>query len=320
MKKVLYGAAVALGLVVLLSLFGERPYSRTEFMFDTVITIKAPDKGAVSACFDEIARLENLLSVYVSGSEVSKINDAPCGEEVKVSEETYNLLKKAKEYKKLTSGAFDITLKPVTDLWNIQGGGYVPTESELETALLKTGDLILSDETRTVKKPKPHMAIDLGGIAKGYAGDRVREILKEHGVKDALCDLGGNIVAVGRNGRNKWKIGLQHPQKIRGTAFGEIEAEDKSVVTSGGYERYFEKDGKTYHHITDPKTGKNPENGVFSVTVISDSCTEADALSTACFVLGKDASLEIAQNFGAEVVFFTDIGIFYTEGTEIEIY
>ena len=319
MKKVLYAAAMALAIVAAVAVSGGRNISRTEFMFNTVITLKAPDKGAVSACFDEIARLEKLLSVYEEESEISKINSAPSGTGVALSEETYNILKKAEEYKKLTRGAFDITLKPVADLWNVKGEGYVPCDEEINLALTKKGDLVFDDETSTVTLTKEGMSIDLGGIAKGYAAERVTGILKERGVKRAVVDMGGNIAVIGKNGNDLWKVGLQHPTMQRGETFALVFAENKFIVTSGGYERFFERDGNRYHHIFDPETGKNPETDILSATVISKDGTLADALSTAFFVMGKDRALSLAEDLGVEAVIYTETGVFHTPSTEIEL-
>lgn len=317
MKKILTAVLCAAIVVCIAAFFGGEKYSQTEYMLNTVITITADNKAAVTDCFDEIRRIENLFSVYIPESEISSINSAPAGTPVKVSEETFNLLKKACEYKKLTDGAFDIAIKPLADLWDVSGTGYVPTESEINSSLELIEDIALNENDMTVTLPKDGMAIDLGGIAKGYAGDKVREILKSHGVKSAIADLGGNIVTVGQNGRKDWRIGLQNPVEQRGTTYAHIGINDKFVVTSGGYERYFEKDGQAYHHIFDPSTGRNPANGILSVTIVSDDGTLADALSTACFVSGKDKAISIAEKCGADIAIYTENEIYYSDGIKL---
>lgn len=314
MKKVLIAILCAVVAILIAGTIGHRGYSQTEYMLNTVITITADDKDAVAQCFDEIRRIENLLSVYIPDSEISAINSAPAGTPVKVSDETFGLLKKAQEYKALTNGAFDITVKPLVDLWDVSGEGYVPEDEEIIAALELIDNIIFDDENCTVTLPKSGMAIDLGGIAKGYAGDKVREILIAHDIDSAIADLGGNIVTIGKNGRKDWRIGLQNPTAQRGTTFAEINANDKFVVTSGGYERYFEKDGQVYHHIFDPKTGKNPSNGILSVTVVSEDGALADALSTACFVMGKDKAIATAEKCGAELAIYMKNEVFYTNG------
>jgi len=320
MKKVLTAAAFALAAVCVAMYMGGRSYSRTEYMLDTIITVTADERKAVSACFDEISRIENLLSAYLPDSEISKINSAPSGEGVEVSEEVFSLLERAQQYKQATDGAFDISIKPVVDLWDIGGEGNVPDDESLLSALECVGDIVLDKSNHTVTLPRDGMGIDLGGIAKGYAGDRVREILKEHGVRSAIADLGGNIVTVGKNGKRPWRIGLQDPKGARGTSFADISIEDSCVVTSGGYERYFEKDGKTYHHIIDPNIGKNPDNGILSVTIIAQDGTLADALSTAVFVAGKDRGIDIAERLGVEAVIFANTGVYHTDGVKLNIH
>lgn len=312
MKKTVIGAICAfLAVAALLSVFG-REYSRTEYMLDTVITITAKNKTAVDACFDEIRRLERLFSPYISDSDVWRINHSSVGEETVVSAEAFALIEKAEVCKRLTDGSFDISLKPVSDLWDVENGGYVPSDEEIQEALSLKGDLLLNKDCSAVTLTKDGMQIDLGGIAKGYIGDRVREILLSHGVKSAIADLGGNIVTVGENGGKPWKIGLQKPNGAKGESFTSVCAVDKTVVTSGGYERYFECDGKTYHHIFDPVTGKNPHNGIASVTIIASDGALADALSTACFIKGKDGALVLAEKCNVDAVVYMEDGTFFT--------
>ncbi|MBQ6998330.1 MAG: FAD:protein FMN transferase [Clostridia bacterium] len=317
MKKVLLATLCAFIVILITAQMHNKVYSRTEYMLDTVITIKADDKKAVDACFDEITRLEKLLSAYLPDSDVSRINVSDAYEKVKVSPEVVHLIKKAATYKELTDGMFDISIKPVVDLWDIKNGGYVPDDSEIADALSLTGDVLVNAQDSTVSLAKDGMKIDLGGIAKGYVGDKVREILLSHGVDSAIADLGGNIVAVGKNGSKDWLIGLQNPTAQRGSTFAEINVDDKVVVTSGGYERYFEKDGIKYHHIIDPATGKNPDNDILSITVVSDDGTLADALSTACFVAGKDKAIDIAKQCGVDIIIYSAGDVYYTSGIKI---
>ena len=318
MKKIITASICAVFIVALGFCLGGREYSRTEYMMDTVITITADKREAVDKCFDEVKRLENLLGAYIKGSDVWRINQSPSGAPVKVAPETAELIEKANEIKKLTAGAFDISIKPLVDLWNIKGGGYVPQDAEIDMALSLVGDIAVDRENLTVTLLKDGMKIDLGGIAKGYVGDKVREILIANDVKSALVDLGGNIVTVGKNGNKPWYVGLQNPTESRGMIFASVPSVNNTVVTSGGYERYFEKNGQAYHHIIDPATGKNPENDVLSVTIISEDGTLADAFSTACFVLGKDKGMELAEKCGVDAVFYTGSGqVYHTPDLEL---
>ena len=314
MKKVVVALLCAIVVLCAVSLKNKN-YSKTEYMLDTLVTITCHDKKAVDACFDEIERLENLFSCHMKGSDVSKINSAPFGSRTKVSPETLEIIKKANEYKKLTHGDFDISIKPLSDLWDIKGGGYVPRDNEISSALSLLSDVIIEGDEVFLEKEGAQ--IDLGGIAKGYIGDKVLEILKEQNVKSAIVDLGGNIVTLGKNGKNSWNVGLQNPTAPRGTTFGSIEVSEGSVVTSGGYERYFEKGGKTYHHILDTSTGKNPETDILSITVVSGDGALADALSTACFCMDKEDALNLAEDLQVEMIIYTENGIFKTDKTII---
>ncbi len=319
MKKAITALVGAIAIITIAGLLrSSGDYTRREYMLSTMITITADDKIAVDKSFEEIRRIEKLLSAYVEGSEVSAINSAPYGTPVKVSRETFDLLRIASDCKALTSGAFDITVKPLVDIWDISGGGHVPDAEEIARGVALVGDVVLNEDNLTVTLTKEGMKIDLGGIAKGYAGDRVREILKSEGVKSAIADLGGNIVAVGKKGKTPWKVGLQSPTDGRGSVFATVEAEDTCIVTSGGYERFFESEGKTYHHIIDPRTGVNPTNDVLSVTVISPNGTMADALSTAFFVMGKDKSIQVAEKLNIDIVICSSEGVFTTDGLKID--
>ena len=311
-KKLLLGtlAAVLLAAVILPGL-QNRQQSRTEFLMDTYVTITAPRSAAqtVDACFAEIARLEHLLSAYREDSEIARVNAEGYGRPAAVSDEVFALLQRAQQLSAATDGAFDITVKPLIDLWDIRSGqNTVPSGDAIAAVLPSVGyeKLALDEETKTVRFLAPGMGIELGAIAKGYAGDRVREILESAGVEGAIVDLGGNIVTTARKDGKPWRIGLQDPDQPRGSYFTTVESAGGSVVTSGPYERYFEKDGKRYHHILDPRTGWPADTGLESVTVISGDGTLADALSTALFVMGPDAGMAFAGSSQLQAVFLTD--------------
>ena len=172
-------------------------------------------------------------------------------------------------------------------------------------------DILLDEESRTAELKRFGQSVDLGGIAKGYAADEVRRILREGGVTDALINLGGTVSSIGRE-RN---IGIQHPDRATGIAMGRITLENGCVVTSGDYERFYEVDGVRYHHIVDPRTGYPAQSSLRSVTLIGDNATELDALSTAAFVLGEAEGLRLVQQAGVEAIFVTDsLNVFCTEG------
>ena len=305
MKKIL---ALSLALILIMGAiftirFIKSPsYSeKTEFALNTVIKISAYGKDAeiaVDKALKEVHRIDALMSAHKASSEVYMLNSS---NGMTVSKEVFDIIKTAKDIWQKTDGAFDITLKPLSDMWNIKAENpKIPDNAEIENALLKTGFqyIELNEENFSVSFKKEGMQIDLGGIAKGYAADRAAFILKENGIENALIDLGGNVYAIGKN-RNKkhWKIGLQTPWEKRGEYYEVVEAKDTAVVTSGAYERYFEKDGKIYHHILNPKTGYPQESEFQSVTVIHKNSALADALSTAIFVSGEKGALKAKAEF-----------------------
>lgn len=272
---------------------------------NTVVSVTAyGDKAdeAVKAAFDEVKRIEKLLSCHIEDSEISKVNKSAHINPVEVSPETAEVLKKALLFCQKTKGAFDISIKPLSDLWNIKAEKpEVPSDEQIKNTLSFVGYENISLDGNLVSFKKEGVQIDLGGAAKGYCADRVREVLKSFGVKNALIDLGGNIYALGKNEQGgSWRIGLQKPGGKRGEYFSIEELSDKTAVTSGSYERYFEKDGKIYHHILDRSTGKPADSGLISVTVISKNSFEADMLSTAIFVMGAEEFEKVKNEFDFE--------------------
>ncbi len=321
MKAIKYIAAVLLA-VLIIGGFAMQPasYQQTQYYLDTVITLTAygrQGKQAVEAAMERIRQIDSLMSAYREDSDIGRVNQAPFGTAVPVSEETYRLLCRAQEFSKLTDGLFDFTLKPLSDLWGIgTDHARVPEETEIQEALAKTGweFVRLSDNPYSVTLEKEGMALDLGGIAKGYASEEAARVLREHGVENACLDLGGNIVVMGqmplgwmdcliqRRRLRPFLIGIQDPNEPRGTVGKELEIADGCVVTSGDYERYFEQDGVRYHHIFDPRTGRPAESGVRSATVVGSDATAADALSTVFFILGEEAEGKW-QEYYDEVIF-----------------
>lgn len=282
----------------------QREYSRQEFAMDTVITLKAKGRNteiALEAAVNEIHRIDRLMNAYNEESEIHKINSAPCGTKVAVSDEVFDLIALAKDISEKTDGAFDISVKPLSDLWNINSDNpTVPSEKEIQDTLKSVDyrNIILNSENKTVTLAHENMSIALGGIAKGYTADKIAEIFKKYKIKSGLADLGGNIYAIGKkSSTSEWKIGIQTPFKPRGEYFKICSVSDTSVVTSGAYERYFKKDGKIYHHILNPKNGYPSESGIQSATVICPNSAVADALSTAVYAAGTDKAEKFLKNF-----------------------
>ena len=311
-RKILLGTLAAILLAAAcLPFLRSQQQTRTQFLMDTVVSITAPRsaKAAVDDCFAELARLDGMLSAYRADSEVSRVNVGASAAPVAVSDELFALLSRAQDISAQTDGAFDVTIKPLIDVWDIRSGkNVVPNAAQIAAARDQVGyrHMALDADAKTVQFTKPGMQIELGGIAKGYAGDRVREILQTAGVRGAIADLGGNIVTLPSKSGKPYRIGLQDPSRPRGSYFTTVEPAGGSVVTSGPYERQFVVDGTVYHHILDPATGYPARTGLQSVTVLSDDGTLADALSTALFVLGADKGAELARQLGVQAIFLTD--------------
>lgn len=300
----------------------ENRHEATTFAMDTVMTFTVIHEDGDEIIIDaeqEIRRLENLLSVTVESSDISKLNAAAGKEALDMQIDTQVLLAKGKELGEKTGGAFDIAISPIVKAWGFtEEEHHVPTQAELDALLPVTdpSDVILDAGKAYLQKEG--MAVDLGGIAKGYTSDKVSELLKEKGVESAIVSLGGNVVGIGRKpDGEKWEVALANPLDANDYC-GLISIEDKAVVTSGGYQRFFEENGRKYHHIIDPATGYPAESGLLSVTIISESGTEADVLSTALFVMGLEDALEYWQkNGGFEAIFITEAGeVIATEGAD----
>lgn len=305
-------------IAALLLLLSAQSCGRTEkkaefFAMDTYMTVRAYGGGdAVSDAEKLIFELEKKLSVTDTESEISRLN---CEGETEVSKETAELISEALSLCDRTGGALDISVYPVTRAWGFTTGEYrIPSDEELETLLKLTDYKKITVEGGLVRIGGG-MLIDLGAVAKGYAGDSAVKLLRERGVTSALLNLGGNVQCLGRKPDGSlWKIGIQNP--LGSGYIGVLECEDRAVVTSGGYERYFEEGGRTYWHIMDPKTGAPARSGLISVTVVGESGLKSDGLSTALFVMGKEKAASLWREIGGfEAIFVSESGeISVTEG------
>ncbi|MWV44236.1 FAD:protein FMN transferase [Paenibacillus sp. HJL G12] len=305
--------------------------SETYIIFDTVVNVKLYGEHAKPQQLEDIKHLlENMdhaLSRTLEGSEVYRINQAAGNEAVQVSQDTFDVVKKALEYAAASGGLYDPTIGPLVSLWNIGNeGAHVPSKPELDEAISLIGykDVLMNPQERSIKLTRPGMALDLGGIGKGYAADRVADYLRAQQVDSAIVNLGGSsIIAMGsKPGGHSWNIGLQDPDQSRGTSLGNVQIINKTIDSSGVYERFFVENGVKYHHILDPRTGYPSHSGLKSVTIISDTATDADALSTAVFMMGLDGGLKyIEEQPGVEAFFITeDNRIYQTSGLENTIH
>jgi thiamine biosynthesis lipoprotein len=257
------------------------------------ITVAAPRERALEAAqavIDEIKRVEDLASFH-KDSKLAKVNAHAGKGPVKTDPELLALIENALDCARETQGAFDPTIGPLTRLWNFSGGGdpRLPSPEEIGQAREKVGwsRIRMDREAGTVEAPDEGMALDLGGIAKGYALDRARSALERLGVRNALVNAGGDVLILGEKDPGlPWRVGIQDPRSPK-EIMGLVHASDCFVVTSGDYERRIEVNGKTYHHILDPRTGY-PAEGVRSVTVKAPQGWLADGLSTGVFVLGAE--------------------------------
>lgn len=296
---------------------------RTMQLMDTVCSINAFDDGTKDL-YDEIfARLKDIdekFSVTNPESEISKINNLKAGEEIVVSPEVFNLFVSANSFLRITEGAFEPMMGDLIDLWGV--GSKNPAVPSLEKinkvkSLIESSEILITYEANKIKVIKPGAKINLGAIVKGYAADECVRILKEYKVKKAVVNLGGNVYVVGKkNNGEKWTLGIKDPKNPGlEDPYLYFKTDEASVVTSGNYERFFEQNGKKYHHILDYKTGFPSDNGVDSVTVICKSSEYADALSTSFFVMGKNKSSENYERIKEELMIDFSVVFIMSDGT-----
>ncbi|MBQ4579882.1 MAG: FAD:protein FMN transferase [Clostridia bacterium] len=289
------------------------------FYFDTVVslTLYGAPEGIIDEVWAACARYENLLSKTIETSDVSRINAAN-GETVTVDPETWQILRRAKEISALTDGAFSITIAPLTALWSFTDtvSNLVPTD-EARTSLLPLVDdqKIILGENNTVTLPAG-MEIDLGGVAKGYIADKVAELLRGR-TTAAIISLGGNVYTTGQKpDGSPFGVGIKDPHNPAASRAA-IYTGDGTVVTSGTYERGFSFGGVRFHHILDPKTGWPSQSDLVSATFVMDSSMTADALATACIVIGSERSLALAKELGLDAMLIKADGTaLFTEGFE----
>lgn len=274
-------------------------YSESGIFFDTLVSINiygTKDKTVMKDCLILCEEYENKLSRTIDTSEISRLNNAQ-GEWVELSEDTIDLIEEAIQYSEITEGAFDITIAPLTELWHVKDNdGVVPSKEEIAKAQSHINYRNIEIDGNRVRLKDKEAQIDLGGIAKGYIADRLREFMLERGVESAMINLGGNIVVIGaKEDGSNWNVGIQKPFADRNEVLGSVSVRDKTVVSSGIYERYFEYQGEIYHHILDPVTGKPSDSDLEAVTIIGESSAIADALSTSCVLLGSEKGMELIE-------------------------
>lgn len=300
------------------------PVRKSGFLLDTYVAVTVYDKKkehivdeALNLCRD----YEQQLSRTLEGSEIYALNHRKKGvNECEVSASTAELLKKGLDYSQISDGAFDITIEPLSSLWNFTDGeSVIPDAEKIREAAKKVDFRQVSVEGNRVIFHSEETTLELGAIAKGYIADQMKAYLTENGVKSGIIDLGGNILCIGgRPDKTPFKIGLQKPFADRSETIAVLNIQDQSVVTSGVYERHFILDGVNYHHILNPKTGYPYDNGLISVTIVSDKSVDGDGLSTTCFSLGLEKGLELVNSLDGVYGYFitSDDQVVYSEGAE----
>lgn len=327
-KKFILTLLIALSFLQVSGCSQAKFIKRTQIIMGTFVTIIADaSPQAVKEAFNEIKRVDLLMSRFNPDSEVSLLNRRG---EAKVSPETREVIQRAIEFSKITNGAFDITCGPICNLWQKAGKeDKMPTKNELSYVVSLVGYHNIIINGNRIKFSKKGMQITLGGIAKGYAVDKAIQVLREEGVTRALVNAGGDMYCLGeglkdeslrekiqqfffgrKSKERKWEIGIQDPRK-RNKIIGVIKVKDKGVATSGDYQRYVRIQGKRFSHIVNPATGLTVQNNPMSVTIIASDATTADALATGVFVLGSKRGVELINKLsGVE-------GMIVSEGEKI---
>ena len=292
---------------------------KTDFLLDTVITIRLYDgnEAQLDHCFDLVKKYDNMFSNQQITSDITIINDS-VPEPRAVHSETLELIQKALDFSRMSDGDFDITIGAVSNLWDFHSKTPILPDKKEVSAAVKTVDYTqvrIYDNTVALKnnagKSTSYLPrLDLGAIAKGYISDRIRDYLISEGVTSASISLGGNVYVMGEKPDGEmFTVGIQKPFADDGTPACTVQVKDKSVVTSGVYQRYFEKDGRLYHHILDTKTGYPIENDLYSVTVISDDSVDGDGYSTMLFTMGLERALNyVKATPSIEAIFITTDG------------
>lgn len=293
-------------LCLLLSLAGctgskNKLETKEGLFFDTAISISVysnQSEKVLKGSFDLCEELENTFSRTKEGSELYKVNHRR-DSSVTLSDDLAKVVQEGIDFYEISDGDFDITIAPLLELWDFKNiDAVVPDQELIKDAVDKVDGSAIHLSGNVLTFDREDTEIDLGALAKGYAADKLKEYLVEQGVESAMINLGGNVLAVGEKpDGNPWKVGVQKPFAERGETSEVLEVKDRSVVSSGIYERYFEQDGILYHHILNPQTGYPVDTGFSQVTIISESSLLGDALSTVCLLAGPERAEEITGRF-----------------------
>ena len=324
---------------------GNQPISISSIKLNTAVQITiydSQDKALLDDCLALCDKYELIFSRTNEKSELYKLNhrkdvsdgdfsiDGPTtpypvsgtADTWHISEDLAALLSEGLDITRESDGAFDIAIAPLTSLWDFTAEDpEVPDDAAIQKALPLCSSDGVTIDGEDITLPSDDIQFDVGAIAKGYIADRLKDFLIKKGVKSAIINLGGNVLCIGsKPDGTPFKIGIQKPFADRNETEAVMDITGKSVVSSGIYERCFKQDGKLYHHILNPQTGYPYDNGLISVTIISDQSVDGDALSTTCFALGLEDGLKFAEKKGVQAVFITeDYELHYTDGFRDEI-
>lgn len=310
-------AAVAIGVVSYIIL-SPKTYSSENFAMDTVINMNITGKDPQDTgakIIERIYSFDSEYSMFRPSSTITKINDASGKNPVKVSDEGYALMKKAYSLCEQSDGKFDITIAPLVFMWNITGSN--PKVPEIDPAILSLIDykgIKFNDEQKTIMLETKGQQIDLGGLLKGSACDEIKSVLNSSDTKSAIVSLGGNVVL---HGDGIYKVGIKHPRQ-NNSMIATVKLSNKVVSTTGDYERYFEIDGKRYHHIFDKATGYPHESDFYSVTVIGEDGMTGDFLSTYMFLSDTKTVISMLDKYDI-IAFGKDNKVYYSSGLDIEL-
>lgn len=273
----------------------QTPVTGTSFLMDTIVEYKLYGKNAAAAkgaIEEELSGIESRMSMYLPGSEIAKLNENAGRGYVSLSEDTYELLSRCVQFGEASGGAFDVTIAPLTAAWGVTSDHpQVPDGVRIETlrALVDYRDILLNPTDRSAMLRREGQAVDVGGVAKGYACDAARRVAKAYGIESGYISIGGNIMAIGEKpGGEPFKFGVRDPRGGGNDYIAVMTLPDSTMATSGDYERYFERDEVRYHHILDPATGYPADTGLMSVSVVSPDGAYADSMSTCLFIKGRD--------------------------------
>lgn len=324
---------------------GNQPISISSIKLNTAVQITiydSQDKALLNDCLALCDKYELIFSRTNEKSELYKLNHrkdvsdrdfstdgqttpypvSGTADTWHISEDLAALLSEGLDITRESDGAFDIAIAPLTSLWDFTAEDpRVPDDAAIQKALPLCSSDGVTIDGQDITLPSDDIQFDVGAIAKGYIADRLKDFLMKKGVKSAIINLGGNVLCIGsKPDGTPFKIGIQKPFADRNETEAVMDITGKSVVSSGIYERCFKQDGKLYHHILNPQTGYPYDNGLISVTIISDQSVDGDALSTTCFALGLEDGLKFAEKKGVQAVFITeDYELHYTDGFRDEI-